>query len=251
MDFNQVAACGVGMEVVGVEVGKYDENTYVGEKKIQVTPIQIKWDWQNGAVLSARKTFFRQKDARLRTRIANALTTCNIQIKYTFFALYNGCSLPVYTTIWTIKIFTMAKELTKEQQDEAVRNFISSNTFRSEVIGRDKGVLTEQKEERADTPFTPPIEPDIFGKQTEATVLKRSSNKQRKASLEEYRQTFLTVPKIADRKTVFVSGTVRDRLDEIVRKLGGRRMSVSGLLENLALYHLETYGENIETWKRF
>lgn len=145
----------------------------------------------------------------------------------------------------------MAKELTKEQQDEAVRNFISSNTFRSEVIGRDKGVLTEQKEERADTPFTPPIEPDIFRKQTEATVLKRSSNKQRKASLEEYRQTFLTVPKIADRKTVFVSVTVRDRLDEIVRKLGGRRMSVSGLLENLALYHLEIYGEDIETWKRF
>lgn len=42
MDFNQVAACGVGMEVVGVEVGKYEENTNVGEKKIQVTLIQVK-----------------------------------------------------------------------------------------------------------------------------------------------------------------------------------------------------------------
>lgn len=145
----------------------------------------------------------------------------------------------------------MVKELTKEQQDEVVRNFISPSTFGSEVKGKDESVLTEQKEEYAGTLFTPPIEPDIFGKQTEATVLKRSSNKQRKASLEEYRQTFLAVPKIADRKTVFVSDTVRDRLDEIVRKLGGRRMSVSGLLENLALHHLETYGEDIETWKRF
>lgn len=39
MDFDDVAACGVSMEAVGVEVGKY---TYAGKKKIQVAPIQVK-----------------------------------------------------------------------------------------------------------------------------------------------------------------------------------------------------------------
>lgn len=48
---------------------------------------------------------------------------------------------------------------------------------------------------------------------------KRISGKQRKATLEEYQQTFLQVPRIDDRKPVFVSSDVRDRLDRVVRIL--------------------------------
>ena len=51
---------------------------------------------------------------------------------------------------------------------------------------------------------------------------RRISSRQRKLSLDEYRKTFLQVPRIEDRKPVFVSGEVRDRLDEFVRRLGGR-----------------------------
>ena len=40
---------------------------------------------------------------------------------------------------------------------------------------------------------------------------------QRRASLEEYRETYLTVPKIRNRKTVFVSEDVRDELDAVVQ----------------------------------
>lgn len=82
------------------------------------------------------------------------------------------------------------------------------------------------------------------------TTSKRISSKQRKLSLEEYRATYLQVPKIEDRKPVFVSREVRDRLDEIVRRLGGRRMSVSGLLENLAQLHIATYQDDIEQWRK-
>ena len=81
-------------------------------------------------------------------------------------------------------------------------------------------------------------------------VIRRISGKQRRASLEEYKETFLPVPSIEDRKPVFVSGEVRDRLDEFVRRLGGRKMSVSGLLENIARQHLATYGEDIEAWRK-
>ncbi|MDR1356659.1 MAG: DUF3408 domain-containing protein [Tannerellaceae bacterium] len=82
------------------------------------------------------------------------------------------------------------------------------------------------------------------------TVPKRSSGKQRKESLEEYRQTFLTIPKLDDRKPVFISCEVRDRIDEIVRKLGGRGRSVSGFIENLARHHLEIYQDEVEQWKK-
>lgn len=84
----------------------------------------------------------------------------------------------------------------------------------------------------------------------ERTIARRISSKQRRLSLDEYRATYLRVPKIADRKPVFVSGEVRDRLDEIVRRLGGRGMSVSGLIENLARQHMEAYGEDIEQWRK-
>jgi hypothetical protein len=82
------------------------------------------------------------------------------------------------------------------------------------------------------------------------TTSKRTSSKQRKESLDEYRETFLQVPKLDERKPVFISREVRDGLDEIARRIGGRRMSVSGFVENLARHHLEIYHDDIEKWKK-
>lgn len=79
---------------------------------------------------------------------------------------------------------------------------------------------------------------------------KRISGKQRKATLEEYQQIFLQVPRIDDCKPVFVSSDVRDRLDRVVRILGGRRMSVSGIIENIVRHHLSLYEEDFEAWRK-
>ena len=81
-------------------------------------------------------------------------------------------------------------------------------------------------------------------------VVRRISGKQRRASLEEYKEAFLTVPTIEDRKPVFLSRRTRDALDRIVRMFGERRMSVSGLVENIVRQHLATYGEDIEAWRK-
>ena len=82
------------------------------------------------------------------------------------------------------------------------------------------------------------------------TIQRRVSSKQRKLSLEEYRNAYLKVPVIIDRKPVFVSCEVRDRLEDYVRKLGGRKMSVSGLLENIARQHLYNYDAEFEQWRK-
>jgi hypothetical protein len=79
---------------------------------------------------------------------------------------------------------------------------------------------------------------------------KRISGKQRRLSLEEYRTTYLQVPKIVNRKPVFVSETVRDELDRVVRYLGGKGMSASGLIENLVRLHLNAYRNDIEQWRK-
>ena len=88
--------------------------------------------------------------------------------------------------------------------------------------------------------------------QTDETpqAVRRISGKQRRASLEEYKETFLPVPSIEDRKPVFLSRSTRDALDRIVRMFGERKMSVSGLVENIARQHLAIYGEDIEAWRK-
>ena len=95
-----------------------------------------------------------------------------------------------------------------------------------EVVTENVAATTSNMEDRADERVQSPPNP-----------LKRISGKQRKATLEEYQQTFLQVPRIDDRKPVFVSSDVRDRLDRVVRILGGRRMSVSGIIENIVRHH--------------
>ena len=98
-----------------------------------------------------------------------------------------------------------------------------------------------------------PEEPEQPGKTVTGEAVmpqKRISGKQRRLSLEEYRTTYLKVPKIINRKPVFVSETVRDELDRVVRYLGGKGMSASGLIENLVRLHLEAYRNDIEQWRK-
>ena len=85
-------------------------------------------------------------------------------------------------------------------------------------------------------PLTPPIH-------------RRVSSKQRKLSLEEYRNTFMRPYKIEDRKPVFISGKLRKMLDKFACKIGEDRMSMSGLLENIVRHHIELYADDFEHWK--
>ncbi len=90
----------------------------------------------------------------------------------------------------------------------------------------------------------------IHGTEPSLPMKKTSSSKQRKASLQEYQQTFLCVPKITDRKTVFISNELREKIVSIYLRLGTEKSSVSGFIENLVIHHLEEYKEDIESWKK-
>lgn len=146
------------------------------------------------------------------------------------------------------------KSKSHEVPEENVIDEISSSgnvTERNEEsIGTDDTIEPENNTGTIDSLQTEPTELADATRPTGTTSTKRPNGKHRKESLEEYRQAFLQVPKLEDRKPVFVSRGVRDRLDEIARRLGGRGMSVSGFIENIALHHLELYLESIEVWKK-
>lgn len=80
--------------------------------------------------------------------------------------------------------------------------------------------------------------------EVEITIISEEKMKKKEQTF-DYRKTFLTAPKLEDRKPVFVSKEIRDSLDKIARRLGDRKMSVSGFLENMAKHHLEEYKDEI------
>ena len=111
---------------------------------------------------------------------------------------------------------------------------------------------------QAQTEAVPPVTEDVDGvpptnvaeEQPPTPIIQRRvSSKQRKLSLEEYRNTFMRPYKIEDRKPVFISGKLRKMLDKFACKIGEDRMSMSGLLENIVRHHIELYSEDFEHWK--
>ena len=142
----------------------------------------------------------------------------------------------------------MKKNVSSQSMDATLQTFLgnlsSKETPKSEPQPADtQEQASEAVQETANEPM--PEQTD-----ENPQVVRRISGKQRRASLEEYKETFLPVPSIEDRKPVFLSRSTRDALDRIVRMFGGRRMSVSGLVENIARQHLATYGEDIEAWRK-
>ena len=119
-------------------------------------------------------------------------------------------------------------------------NAAISPTTKEEVQKHETPPKNEQEEEAQPKPVSLPD-----GKQTPAH---RVSSKQRRLSLDEYGTVFLPVPKIDHPKPVFISESLRDELDKVARRLGGKRMSASGIVENMVKHHLGIYGEDMEQW---
>ena len=116
------------------------------------------------------------------------------------------------------------------------------------VIGQGKESLFHSVNEDAR-----PLQAPVLSSTTDTppATARRVSSKQRKLSLDEYRATFLQVPRIVNRRPVFVSEEVRQKLDLIVLRLSDtRRMSVTGLLENICRHHIAMYENDIEQWRK-
>lgn len=121
-----------------------------------------------------------------------------------------------------------ANKPTDDEIDRVVKNLMNDRVpDRKSEVNADAGnhVKSDDKD------ITDITKDDLQTNATESivyTVPKRVSSKQRKESLEEYKEIFLQVPTIENRKPIFLSCGLRDKLDDLVRKLGGRKMSVSG-----------------------
>ena len=142
----------------------------------------------------------------------------------------------------------MKKNLSSQSMDAALQDFLGNKPSLETPKPEPQPADTQEQASGAVQEKTD----EVVSEQADGTpqVVRRISGKQRRASLEEYKEAFLPVPSIEDRKPVFLSRSTRDALDRIVRMFGERKMSVSGLVENITRQHLATYGEDIEAWRK-
>lgn len=125
--------------------------------------------------------------------------------------------------------------------EEFSRNESASSVVETSLTAEEEAALNN-------TAATPKV--DVPEQQpSTSSIQRRVSSKQRKLSLEEYRNTFMRPYRIEDRKPVFISGKLRQTLDRFACKIGENRMSLSGLLENIVRHHIELYADDFEHWK--
>ena len=126
-----------------------------------------------------------------------------------------------------------------EQSQPSESNKLSSTseqTLPSESLNKGKDKLKAEQSEQEKP-------------QAISSIQRRISHKQRKESLDSYRETFLVPHKIIDRKATYLSCSTWERLEFIVRRLGDYGANVSSFLGRIALQRLEEYGDDIEQWR--
>ncbi|MBB6276641.1 DUF3408 domain-containing protein [Porphyromonas circumdentaria] len=133
---------------------------------------------------------------------------------------------------------TQEKQSQQSQASEPAKlSSTSEQTLPSESLNEEKDKLKAEQSEQEKPQAIPSIQ-------------RRISHKQRKESLDSYRETFLVPHKIIDRKATYLSCSTWERLEFIVRRLGDYGANVSSFLECIALQHLEEYGDDIEHWRK-
>ena len=138
-----------------------------------------------------------------------------------------------------------------EDSDKTVIELAIEKYSKEELAAKETGLSAEPKPDEITSKDTEEL-PKVDNAEEQApapTIQRRVSSKQRKLSLEEYRNTFMRPYKIEDRKPVFISGKLRKMLDKFACKIGEDRMSMSGLLENIVRHHIELYADDFEHWK--
>lgn len=137
--------------------------------------------------------------------------------------------------------------------EEEEQKMLAALFGRNVPVKRETTLNPEGEEESESIQFDKDGQPEsVTGAEALADPLpaRRISGKQRRASLDEYKEAFMHTPMIDDRKPVFISREKRDRLNRIVGLFGDNRMSVSGIVENIIGHHLQAYGEDIDAWRK-
>lgn len=149
----------------------------------------------------------------------------------------NSESSQIFSRNITRAISEQQERIQAEQSESSPYSSVSKQTLPSESLNEVKDAVKAAHSEQEK-------------QQAVSSSPRRISHKQRQESLESYRESFLVPHKIIDRKATYLSRSIWERLEFVVRRLGDYGANVSSFLESIALRHLEEYSEDIERWRK-
>lgn len=122
----------------------------------------------------------------------------------------------------------------KEREPEIDEDFLLAS-----IGDKKEGKAPIEKEEQTES-----VE---LRKVKEPTINKRSK---RSNNTEDYASTFLCRNEIRERKSIYVSQLVHEKVKLIVKRIADDDASVGGYIDNVLKHHLEKYKEEINTLNR-
>lgn len=122
----------------------------------------------------------------------------------------------------------------KEKETEIDEDFLLAS-----IGDKKEGKTPIEKIEVAES-----VEPQ---KVKEPVISKRS---RRSNNIEDYAATFLCRNEIRERKSIYVSQLVHEKVKLIIKRIADDDASVGGYIDNVLKHHLEKYKEEINTLNR-
>lgn len=123
----------------------------------------------------------------------------------------------------------MAKQPHPHIDEELVRQMISGQ---APLTGN---VVMEE-------PAVPDDNPDSVSASDSASA---PEPHRRRAALPDFEKTFMSLKDIRYRSAIYVSAQTKRKVLEVVKKIGGERMTVTSYVENILCHHLERYKDEI------
>lgn len=101
-----------------------------------------------------------------------------------------------------------------------------------------------------DIPTTTDVQPTAGQSDNAQPMSNRSTAKQRKSDLEDYRKAYFAPVKLGkdNKHQVAISNDSFDRVERIARIFGGPGYSVGNFVEHIINEHLDSNSANYESW---
>lgn len=136
----------------------------------------------------------------------------------------------------------MVKKPKMEVDEELMRQMIAGEVPLSTNVFREVPVTQTTASE---APQTPDAETTVAEADVQAPATAPEPRRRRTAIVPDFEQTFMNLMDIRIRAALYVSIETKRKILEVVKKIGGERMTATSYVEHILQQHLELYKDDI------
>ena len=102
----------------------------------------------------------------------------------------------------------------------------------------------------AEPPSVPEIDTEKIPDETPSVPAAQEPRRRRTPPLSDYERMFLTPVEYGIRATLYVNASTKRKILEILKRIGGERLSATSYVDNILQHHIETFRDDINRLDR-